>query len=142
MTLGCWQPVGISLEEKKIAISPEVTLPSDSWQVAPQGAHSRKTQPYSQLFTALQVYVSSGWTVEILWWVVGARGMVRANLLTPAFKLIPKQKWTGIMEATVRAPVEVLAYMNRISFSGPRLVKTASLILMTRNRHALLKRTS
>ena len=39
--------------------------------------------------------------VEILPWVVGARGMVRVDLLTPAldFLEIPKQKWTGILES-------------------------------------------
>ena len=59
MTLGRWQPgiVGISLEKKKIALGPEVTLPSDSWPAALQGAQSRKTQSYSPLITALQVYV-------------------------------------------------------------------------------------
>ena len=47
--------------------------------------------------------------------------MVRTELLTPALEFleIPKQKWTGIIEATVRASVEVeeLAHMNRIRFS-------------------------
>ena len=74
MSLGRWKQdiVGISLEKKKIAIGPEVTFPSDSWQAALQGAHSRKTQSYNPLITALQVYVNSGWKVEILQCVVGA----------------------------------------------------------------------
>ena len=33
------------------------------------------------------------------------------------FLEISKQKWTGIIEATVRASVEELAYMNRVRFS-------------------------
>ena len=98
MSLGRWQPgiVGISLETKKIAIGPEVTLPSDSWPAALQGALSRKTQSYSPLITAHQVNIDSGWKVEILPWVVGARGMVRVDLLIPGpeFLEIPKQKWT------------------------------------------------
>ena len=70
-----------------------------------QEAHSRKIQPYSPLITALQAYVDSAWNVEILPWMVGARGMVRTELLTPALEFleIPKQKWTGIIEATVLA---------------------------------------
>ena len=45
--------------------------------------------------------------------------MIRVDLLTPALEFleIPKQKWTGIREATVRASVEEMAYMSRIRFS-------------------------
>ena len=52
-------------------------------------------------------------------WRLGARGMVRTELLTPALEFleIPKQKWVGIIAATVRASVEELAHMNRICFS-------------------------
>ena len=46
--------------------------------------------------------------------MVGALGMVRTELLTPALEFleIPKQKWAGIIEATVHESVEELAYMN------------------------------
>ena len=73
-----------------------------------QEAHYRKTQSYGPLITALQAYVDSGWKVEILQWMVGALGMVRTELLTPALEFleIPKQIWTGIIEATVRAASE------------------------------------
>ena len=86
---------------------------------APQEAHSRKTQSYGPLITVLQAYVDSGWKVEILQWMVGALGMVRTELLTPVLEFleIPKQKWTGIIEATFSASVEELAHMNRIRFS-------------------------
>ena len=127
MSLGSWQPdiVGISLAKKKIAFCPKVTLPGHSycWPVAHQGAYSLKAQFYSPLITALQ-YVNSGWTFEILPWVVRARGMVRADLLTPIMMLdfleIPKQNWTGIIEIycpRIGPSVEELAYMNRIRFS-------------------------
>ena len=45
MSLGRWQPdiVCISLAKKKIAVGPEVSLPSDSRMAALQEAHSRKT---------------------------------------------------------------------------------------------------
>ena len=44
--------------------------------------------------------------------------MVRTELLTPVLEIleIPKQKWTGIIDAAVRASVEELAHMNRIRF--------------------------
>ena len=59
MSLGRWQPdiVGVSFVKEKIAICPEVSLPSDSWLAALQGARSRKTQSYIPLIMALQVYV-------------------------------------------------------------------------------------
>ena len=89
-----------------------------------QEAHSWKTQSYGPMITAvtaLQAYVDPGWKVEILplAWMVGARVMVRTELLTPELEFleIPKQKWTGIIEATVRALVEELAHVKRISFS-------------------------
>ena len=45
--------------------------------------------------------------------------MVRVDLLTPSLEFfeIPKQKLTGLIEPTVCASVEELAYMNRIRFS-------------------------
>ena len=45
--------------------------------------------------------------------------MVRVDLITPTLEFleIPKQKWTGIIEVTLRASVEELAYVNRIRFS-------------------------
>ena len=51
-------------------------------------AHSGKTQSDGPLITALQAYVDSVWKVEILPWMVGARGMVRTELelLTPALE--------------------------------------------------------
>ena len=52
MSLGRWpgQPdiVCISLAKKKIAIGPDVSLPSDSRMEALQEAHSRKIQSYAR----------------------------------------------------------------------------------------------
>ena len=46
MSLGRWQPdmVGILFVKKKIAIGPEVSLPSKFWLTAFQGAHNWTTQ--------------------------------------------------------------------------------------------------
>ena len=56
---------------------------------------------------------SHGWLEPEAW-----SSMVRTKLLTPAlgFLEIPRQNWTGIIEATVRASVAELAHMNRIRF--------------------------
>ena len=45
--------MNISLAKKKIAIGPEVSLTSDSRMAALQEAHSRRTQSYVPLITAL-----------------------------------------------------------------------------------------
>ena len=104
MSLGRWQPdiVCILFVMKRISIGPEVSLSSDSRMAALPEAHSRKTQSYDQLITVLQAYVNSGWKVEILPWMVGARRMARTELLTPALEFLelPKQKWIGINAAS------------------------------------------
>ena len=121
MSLGNWQPdiIGISFARRKIAIGPEVTIPSDSRPQSLTAAYDRKLQSYRPLTAALQGYINSGWDVCVLPWVVGARGMARRNHLIKALEFleIPKQKWTSIIECTVRASVEGLAYMHRIRFS-------------------------
>ena len=57
MSPGRWQPdivcISLATRKKKIAIGPEVSLPSDSRMAALQEARSRKTQYYVQLITAL-----------------------------------------------------------------------------------------
>ena len=121
MSLSNWQPdiIGISFAKRKIAIGPEVTIPSDSSPQSLTAAYERKLQSYRPLTAALQSYIDSGWDVRVLPWVVGARGMARRNHLIEALEFleIPKQKWTSIIECTVRASVEGLAYMHRIRFS-------------------------
>ena len=124
MCLSHWQPdiVGILLAKKKIAIGPEVTLPFDSWQVAFQGAYSRKTQSYSPLIIAIQDYINSEWTVEILPWgpVAGGlepragSGWICSHLRSISLK---SQNGTGIIEFTFSTSVEQLVNINRICFS-------------------------
>ena len=67
----------------------------------------------------------------------------QTELLTPALEFleIPIQKWTGIIEATVLASVE-LAHIIEIRFSTSSQNSIASSTVMTRNRHTLLMRTS
>jgi hypothetical protein len=121
MSLSNWQPdiIGISFAKRKIAIGPEVTIPSDSSPQSLTAAYERKLQSYRPLTAALQSYIDSGWDVRVLPWVVEAREMARRNHLIEALEFleIPKQKWTSIIECTVRASVEGLAYMHRIRFS-------------------------
>ena len=121
MCIGRWQPdmVSISFAKRKIAIGPEITIPSDSRPQALIDAHDRKIKSYMPLIAALQDYVDSGLTVCVLPWVVGARGMIRRDQLTESLEFleIPKQKWAAMIDCTIRTAVEGLAYMNRIRFS-------------------------
>jgi hypothetical protein len=121
MSLSNWQPdiVSISFVEIKVAIGPEVTIPSDFGPQALVEAYDRKIKCYRPLTAALQGYVDSGWDVCVLLWVVGARGMARRDQLIQALEFleIPKQKWASIIKCTVRMSVEGLAYMHRIRFS-------------------------
>jgi hypothetical protein len=59
MSLSNWQPdiVGISFAKRKIAIGPEVTIPSDSSPQALTEAYDRKIECYWPLIAAFQGYV-------------------------------------------------------------------------------------
>jgi hypothetical protein len=78
MSINRWQPgiVGISLEKKKIAIGPEVTIPSDFCPQALKGSHDRKIKSYMPLIAALQDYADLEWSGCVLPWVVGVPGMI------------------------------------------------------------------
>jgi hypothetical protein len=112
MSLSNWQPdiVCISFAKRKNAVDPEFTIPSDSSPEALTAAYDRKIKCHWPLTAALQGYVDSGWAVCTLPWVVGTRGMARHYQLRQALELleIPKQKWTSMIECTVRSSVEVL----------------------------------
>jgi hypothetical protein len=90
MSFSIWQPdiVGIFFAKRKIAIGPEVTIPSDSSPQALIEAYDRKIKCYWPLTAALQGYVDSGWDVCVLPWVVGARGMSRCNQLIKALEFL------------------------------------------------------
>ena len=81
-------------------------------------AFSRKLQTYEPIRTALQKYTASGWTVLVLPWVVGTRGFVHEQSLHGALKFfdIPHKQWSSIVQDSVRASVEALAFMCRLRF--------------------------
>ena len=117
-----WQPdlICFSSAQKKIVIGPEVSLPSDSLPGAIQEAHDRKLKSYGPLIVALQDYTAAGWTVKILPWIVGARGMINRASLTAALQFleIPESHHSGIINCTIRASIEALAVMYRLRFTG------------------------
>ena len=126
MSLSRWQPdlVAVSFKAKKIAIL-EVCRPSDTSPGQLQAAYERKMNLYGPLVEALGHYNDSGWSVKILPWVVGARGMVQERAMYHALEFIevPKTFWRPIIEDTVLASISALAFMHRIRFSPPAHVQ-------------------
>ena len=99
MSLSRWQPdfVAVSFKAKKIAIL-ELCRPSDISPGQLQAAYERKMYRYGH-------YSDSGWSVKILPWVVGARGLVLEQAMHHALEYIevPKTFWRPIIEDTVLA---------------------------------------
>ncbi len=67
-----WQQdfVLISRKRKKIAIL-ELTRPSNMSPAQMREAYRKKIQKYAPIPLALQYYIHTGWSIEILPWVVG-----------------------------------------------------------------------
>jgi ribonuclease HI len=131
MSLSRWQPdfVAVSFKAKKIAIL-ELCRPSDTSPGQLQAAYDRKMNTYGPLVEALGHYSDSGWSVKILPWVVGARGLVQEQAMHHALEYleVPKTSWRPIIEDTVLASVSALAFMHRIRFSPPALVQPSEAI--------------
>jgi ribonuclease HI len=131
MSLSRWQPdfVSVSFKAKKIAIL-ELCRPSDTSSGQLQAAYERKRNLYGPLVEALGHYSDSGWSVKILPWVVGARGLVLEQAMHHALEYleVPKTFWRPIIEDTVLASISALAFMHRIRFSPPALVQHSEAI--------------
>ena len=116
-----WQPdfILISWKRKRIAVL-ELTRPSDMLTVQLDEAYRRKKRKYCPIKAALHYYIREGWTIEILPWVIGIRGLADTVHLQTALSFldIPQQKWAAIIEDSVLASVRALAYMHRIRYSG------------------------
>ena len=107
--VGRLQPdlVAISWPRRRIAII-DISRPSDVYIGQLLSAHDRKKTSYQPLLHALQDYVTDGWKVAILPWVVGLRGLVKDQHLTEVLEFleIPATAWASILEASVRTSVE------------------------------------
>ena len=84
MSLVRWQPdfIAISYSSKIIAVGPEVCRPSDTRAENLVETYHRKIQAYHAILVALKNYIASGWTIRIIQWVVGARGLVHEQSFT------------------------------------------------------------
>jgi hypothetical protein len=104
----------ISQKQKKIGLL-ELCRPMDESLTQLQAAVDRKLQTYAPLKVALQQYPASGWTVEILPWVVGIRGLLKVSVFTPIFKFlsIPKSQRTALLEETALESAKALISSTR-----------------------------
>jgi len=125
--VGRLQPdlVAISWPRRRIAII-DISRPSDVYTGQLLSAHDRKKTSYQPLLHALQDYVTDGWKVAILPWVVGVRGLVKDQHLTDVLEFleIPTTAWASILEASVRTSVEGFAFLNRVRFSTQQARKS------------------
>ena len=121
MYLGRWRPdlLVVSFRARKIAVL-EVCRPSDVSPERLQAAYFEKLNIYSPLIEALGYYIDSGWTIKILPWVVGARGLVQERVMYNALEFleIARGSWISIIECSVSASISALAFMHRIRFSS------------------------
>ena len=69
---------------------------------------------------ALSSYTESGWTVQVLPWVVGARGLIQTRNMRNALEFldVPHGKWQSIIDCTVGASIAALAFMHSTRFAA------------------------
>ncbi len=91
-------------------------LPSDMSPAQMKESYREKIQKHAPILSALQHYIQSGWSIEILPWVVGIRGFADTKHLHAALEYlaIPKSHWKVMIEDSVLALVRALVYMHKI----------------------------
>jgi len=121
MAVGRWRPdfIAISESRKKIAIV-ELCRPSDVWLERLEAAYQGKLAVYAPLLTALSSYTESGWAIQILPWVVGARGLIQTSNMRTALEFleVPHGKRQSVIDSTVQASIAALAFMNNMRFAA------------------------
>ena len=131
--VGRWRPdfLAVSYSRSKIAIV-EVCRHSDVHLERLDAAYQGKLAVYGPLLTALSFYSQSGWTVQILPRVVGARGLIKKSNMCNALEFleVPHRKQQSIIECTVQASIDALAFMHTTRFSarfaGPSQLSSSS----------------
>ena len=80
---------------------------------------------YQPVVDALHAqYGSRGWSIEVLPWVVGARGTLDTHGIQYALNFIgvPDEKRLGLLRKSAVASVEGLQYMHRVRHSASSLL--------------------
>ena len=108
MAGGRWRPdlLVVSESRQKIAIV-ELCRPSDVRLERFEATFQGKLAIYAPLLMALSSYTESGWTVQVLPWVVGARGLIQTRNMRNALEFleVPHGKWQSIIDSTDKASV-------------------------------------
>jgi hypothetical protein len=116
INVGRLQPdmILISQKQKRIGLL-ELCRPMDESPTQLQAAVDRKLQTYAPLKVALQRYPASGWTVEILPWVVGVRGLLKVSVFAPIFKFlsIPTPRRITLLEETALESAKAFYFLHQ-----------------------------
>jgi hypothetical protein len=83
-------------------------------------AYRKMIHKYAPILLALLHYIHTGWSIEILPWVVGIRGFADTKHINTALEYLtmPKSQWEAMIEDSVLASVRALVYMHKIRYSG------------------------
>ena len=97
----------------------EFTRPADLHVDQLQAARLRKETKYGPIKLALLGYETKGWQVQVLPWIVGILGMVLTEELQAiaSFLNIPNTAWQTLIDCSVTASVEALAFMHRVRYA-------------------------
>jgi hypothetical protein len=114
INVGSLQPdmILISQKQKRIGLL-ELCCPMDKSPTQLQVAVDRKLQTYAPLKVALQRYPASGWTVEILPWVVGVRGLLKVSVFAPIFLSIPTPRRITLLEETALESAKAFYFLHQ-----------------------------
>ena len=116
INIGRLQPDMILISQKlrRIGIL-DLCRPMDESPSQLQAAADRKLQTYAPIKVALQKYPASGWTVEILPWVVGIRGLLKVSTFAPIFKflIIPHSLRINLLEETAFESAKAFYFLHQ-----------------------------
>ncbi len=89
----------------------DLTRPSDVLSAQLEEAYRSKKRKYGPVRSALHHYISEGWTIEILPWEIGIRGLTDTASLQKALSFldISQQKGRNIIEDSLLASARALA---------------------------------
>jgi len=107
-------------DDGEVSAGPESLISTDSSRRRIREARLRKIHKYQALADALLEQASCGWSVQVLPWVVGVRGVVDAAGIqrAMAYLEIPTSKRGGLLRKSAVASVEALVYMHKVRTSG------------------------
>ncbi len=103
----------------------DLTRPSDVLSAQLEEAYSSKKRKHGPVRSALHHYIHEGWTIEILPWVIGIRGL--ADTASLSYLDISQQKWRDIIEDSVLASVRALTYMHKVRYSQSTVARSTKL---------------